>query len=119
MKPKSINSLMSYMRDKKHISIQGSTQKKKLRHMGYFHGYKGYRYCNSPTALLPYSNFNELQAVYDFDMRVKAILYPQIMYLETALKNYALEEILNDVQSDRFADVYSQLMNIKNPLQKE
>lgn len=111
MKPKSINSLMSYMRDKKHISIQGSTQKKKLRHMGYFHGYKGYRYCNSPTALLPYSNFNELQAVYDFDMRVKAILYPQIMYLETALKNYALEEILNDVQSDRFADVYSQLMN--------
>ena len=111
MKPKSINSLMAYMRDIKHIQINGSTQKKKLRHMGYFHGYKGYRYCNSPTTLLPYSDFNELQAVYDFDMKVKAILYPQIMHLETALKNYVLEEILNDAQSSRFATVYNTLMN--------
>ena len=111
MKPKSINALMTYMRDVKHIQINGSIQKKKLRHMGYFHGYKGYRYCNSPSVLLPYNNFNELQAVYDFDMRIKAILYPQIMYLETALKNYVLEEILNEAKSNRFADVYSNLMN--------
>lgn len=111
MKPKSINALMAYMRDEKHIQIGGSIQKKKLRHMGYFHGYKGYRYCNSPSALLPYSNFNELQAVYDFDMRIKGILYPQIMFLETALKNYVLEEILNGAKSKRFADVYSKLMN--------
>lgn len=46
--PKSINSLMAYMRDKKNISISGSTQKKKLRNMGYFHGYKGYRYHSNP-----------------------------------------------------------------------
>ena len=44
-------------------------------------------------------------------MKIKAILYPKIMYLETALKNYVLEEILNDAQSNRFADVYSKLMN--------
>lgn len=111
MKPKSINALMAYMRDKKNIHINGSVQKRKLRHMGYFHGYKGYRYCNSPSTLLPYNDFNELQAVYDFDMKIKAILYPKIMYLETALKNYVLEEILNDAQSNRFADVYSKLMN--------
>ncbi len=110
MKPKSINSLMAHMRDVKHIQIEGSIQKKKLRHIGYFHGYKGYRYCNSPSVLLPYNNFNELQAVYDFDMKVKSILYPQIMSLETALKNYVLEEILTDANSNRFADVYSKLM---------
>ena len=110
MKPKSINSLMIYMRDEKKIGINGSLQKKKLRYMGYFHGYKGYRYCNSPNSLLPYKNFNELQAVYDFDMKIKAALYPQIMFLETAMKNYALEIILNETGSSRFADIYSQIM---------
>lgn len=99
------------MRDIKGIQIEGSLQKKKLRYMGYFHGYKGYRYCNSPSSLIAYSNFNELQAVYDFDMQLKALLYPQIMFLETAFKNYALEEILKNVNSRRFADVYSKLMD--------
>ena len=39
-KPKSINALMAYMRDEKGLSISGSSDKKKLRYMGYFHGYK-------------------------------------------------------------------------------
>lgn len=43
-KPKSINALMAYMRDEKGLSISGSSDKKKLRYMGYFHGYKGYRF---------------------------------------------------------------------------
>ena len=110
MKPKSINSLMAYMRDKKGIKINGSLQKKKLRYIGYFHGYKGYRYFNSPNAILPYTNFNELQAVYNFDMELKSIIYPQIMFLETSIKNYALESILNKANSERFADVYSLLL---------
>ena len=76
MKPKSINSLMAHMRDEKQIQISGSLQKKKLRAMGYFHGYKGYRYYNIPSNLFPFSDFNELQAVYDFDMKLKAAFYP-------------------------------------------
>lgn len=111
MRPKSINSLMAYMRDNKGIKISGSSQKKKLRYIGYYHGYKGYRYCNSPSSLLSYNNFNELYAVYDFDMKLKAMLYPQIMFLETALKNYALEEILIEANSDRFVDIYDKVMN--------
>lgn len=39
-KPKGINSLMKYMRDIKGINISGSIQNRKLRYMGYFHGYK-------------------------------------------------------------------------------
>jgi abortive infection bacteriophage resistance protein len=118
------------MRDKKGIAINGSTQKKKLRYMGYFHGYKGYRYCYSPSSLLPYTGFNELQAVYEFDMGLKAILYPQIMFLETTIKNYALENILKQSGSERFADIYTNFLmtiklflsvaeNIKNRLQSE
>lgn len=51
-----------------------------------------------------------MQAVYDFDMRLKSLLYPQIMFLETAIKNYALEIIVDRAQSERFVDVYSKLM---------
>ena len=74
MKPKSINALMKHMRTNKKIRIDGSRQKRNLRYMGYFHGYKGYRYCHSPHIIFKYSNFDELQAVYNFDMKLKAIL---------------------------------------------
>uniref|UniRef100_UPI004025EAC5 Abi family protein n=1 Tax=Eubacterium sp. TaxID=142586 RepID=UPI004025EAC5 len=111
MNPKSINALMKYMREEKDIQINGSKQKKQLRTMGYYHGYKGYRYCHSPIKKFNFKNFNELQAVYDFDMRIKSIFYPQIMFLETAIKNYSLEIIIREAKSDRFADIYSKLLN--------
>lgn len=111
MKPKSINSLMAYMSDEKKINIYGSLQKRQLRNMGYYHGYKGYRYCGSPNQILLYTDFKQIKAVYDFDMKIKSIFYPQIMFLETTIKNYSLEIILNEVNSDRFVDVYTKLMN--------
>lgn len=109
MTPKSINALMKIMRDSKGIQISGKTQKKKLRYMGYYHGYKGYRFRGSQ--LLTYSDFNQLQAVYDFDKNLKSILYPNIMFLETTIKNYALEVIINETQSDQFTDTYNIVMN--------
>ena len=33
------------------IDINGTNDKKNLRYMGYFHGYKGYRYHNNPSVL--------------------------------------------------------------------
>ena len=110
-KPKSINALMKYLRDQKHISICGTSQKRKLRNMGYFHGYKGYRFCNSPQNLFPYTSFNELQVVYSFDLRLKAEMYSQIMFTETALKNYALEVLIKLSDSETFADIYPKVLN--------
>lgn len=109
IKPKSINALMAHMRSKG-ISIKGSTQKRKLRYMGYFHGYKGYRYCQIPTSSLNYTDFNELQAVYDFDMQLKSLLYPKVMFIETTIKNYVLECILETAGSSRFADIHSKVL---------
>lgn len=108
--PKTINSLMAYMRNSKGIKIEGSTQKRKLRYMGYFHGYKGYRFYGKPTNQFNYTTFNELQAVYSFDMDLKTLMYPKIMFLETTTKNYALEVILKSANSRRFADIYSKLL---------
>ena len=109
-KPKSINSLMAYMRDVKNVDIKGSTDKKKLRYMGYFHGYKGYRYYNRPTNLYSFRSFDEIQAIYDFDMSIKTMFYPEIMFLETALKNYVLEVVIYETQSKRFADIYAKVL---------
>lgn len=107
MKVKSIDALMKYLREEKSLKISGSIQKRHLRNIGYYHGYKGYRFYSTPNNMLCYKNFNELESVYDFDMQIKSLLYPKIMFLETAFKNYALEEILVEVKSGRFADVYS------------
>lgn len=108
--PKTINALMAYMRNEKGIEINGSLDKKKLRYMGYFHGYKGYRYHMHSGKLYNFQSFDEIQAIYDFDMALKALFYPEIMFLETALKNYALEVILDNAQSKRFADIYTRLL---------
>ena len=104
-KPKSINALMAYMRDEKGLSISGSSDKKKLRYMGYFHGYKGYRFHNNPANTYAFNSFDEVQAIYDFDMAIKTMFYPEIMFLETAFKNYVLEVILEDAESKRFANI--------------
>ncbi|AIY79350.1 hypothetical protein U728_350 [Clostridium botulinum 202F] len=39
-KPKSLDCLMKYLRDFHKININGSSQKQKLRNIGYFHGFK-------------------------------------------------------------------------------
>lgn len=49
MQVKTINALMKYLRTKHNMSIKGSKDKQNLRNIGYYHGYKGYRYINHPA----------------------------------------------------------------------
>lgn len=109
--PKTINALMKYLRDEKGISIGGSSQKRKLRNIGYYHGYKGYRFIRKPSNQVKYSDFNELLAVYEFDSQIKAILYPSVMFIETALKNYVLDVIVGMTGSTSFVDIYGKLLD--------
>ena len=44
-KPLSTNSLMAHLRNECGISIGGSTEKRKLQNIGYYHGYKGLPLC--------------------------------------------------------------------------
>jgi len=107
---KTINALMKYLRDTHGIAIMGSAQKRKLRNIGYYHGFKGYRYITNPTNRVNYSDFNQLIAVYESDMRLKALFYPHIMSIETALKNYVLEIVLRESKSKDFNYIYSTLL---------
>lgn len=107
---KTINSLMSYLRDNHNISISGSTQKRKLRNIGYYHGYKGYRFIKTPTNSINYTDFNQIVSLNKFDMELKSILYPKIMFLETALKNYVLEIVLNKSHTSSFSTIYETIL---------
>jgi len=107
---KTINALLKYMRDIKDISINGSKEKKQLMNIGYFHGYKGYRFVYDPKQQLKYNNFAELMAVYEFDMQLKSILYPYIMSIETAFKSHAIETCI-ELCSDDFVEIYDKLLN--------
>lgn len=110
-KPKSTNALMKYLRDEKGMSIQGSSQKRKLKNIGYYHGYKGYRYIRKPSNKIAYTEFDELLAIYEFDSQIKSLLYPSVMFIETALKNYVLEVIVGMTGSESFVDIYSNLLD--------
>ncbi len=110
-KPKSVNSLMKYLRDEKRMDIKGSSQKRKLKNIGYYHGYKGYRYIRKPSNQVVYSNFDELLAIHAFDSQVKSLLYPSVMYIETALKNYVLDVIVGMTGSDSFVEIYNKLLD--------
>ena len=107
---KTINSLMAYLRDQKSIHIEGSVHKRKLRNLGYYHGYKGYRFIKTPGSPINFTNFNQVIALNKFDMDLKTLFYPKIMFLETALKNYSLEEILKASNSSNFNDIYDKVL---------
>lgn len=107
---KSINGLMKYLREKHHIQIKGSNHKKQLKNVGYYHGYKGYRYIKKSNNRIKFNNFDEILSIIDFDNKVKALLYPQVMFIETALKSYVLEIIIQNGKTENFSQIYANLM---------
>ncbi len=110
VKGKTTNGLMRHLRDNHGIEISGSKQKRALLNIGYYHGYKGYRFIGHASNQIPYTNFDEVVAVYDFDTNLKTILYPRIMFIETAIKNYTLNTLIG-IGSVDFDFVFSHLLN--------
>lgn len=100
-----INALMKHLRASG-IKISGSIQKRKLRKIGYYHSYKGYRFARHSSNRLPLSDFNQVVALHDFDMQLKALLYERLMTVETALKSRVLETVLDHSGSERFDVIY-------------
>ncbi|WP_409273325.1 Abi family protein [Neobacillus sp. SCS-31] len=103
---KKTDGLMKYLRDTHGIQINGSHQKQKLRNIGYYHGFKGYRFIKQPNRRIIFTDFNEIMALNKFDMELKTLFYPQMMFIETALKNYMLEVIVKHARTDSFDQVY-------------
>lgn len=107
---KTVNGLMRHLRDTHNIEINGSKNKKDLLNMGYYHGFKGYRFIGQSEHKIPYTKFDEIVAVYQFDSNLKTIFYPNIMFIETAIKNYTLNTLINLGPVD-FDHIFANLLN--------
>ena len=105
MSYKTTDGLMRHLRNNG-IAIKGSIQKRQLMNVGYFHGYKGYRFFYTPNRRLPFNSFDEVYATVMFDSKLKALFYGKIMFIETAVKYYALECILRIDHSESIQDMY-------------
>lgn len=114
--PQTINGLMRHLRNNCNIQISGSQQKQQLISYGYYHGYKGYRFVRNSNNRIPFTDFEEVVAVIEYDNNLKAALYPELMFIETAIKNIVCNESVSGLKSATFEHVYQSRMmdNITN-----
>ena len=110
MSYKTTDALMRHLRDSG-ITINGSTQKRQLINTGYFHGYKGYRFFGNAQKQLPFISYDEVYATIQYDSDLKALLYGKMMYIETAIKNIALESILINTNSESIQNMYDKVIS--------
>ena len=91
---------MKHLRNTHHINVK-SSQTQALRNMGYYHGYKRYRFVKKSNSdgILPITSFKEIEAIYNFDMELKGLFYPIVMLVETALKNRTIASIVAESSS--------------------
>lgn len=54
---------------------------------------------------LPFTSYDELYATIQYDSDLKALLYGKMMFIETAVKNIALESILVNANSESIQDM--------------
>ena len=110
MSYKTTDALMRHLR-KSGIAIEGGKQKRQLINTGYFHGYKGYRFFENAQRRLPFVSYDEVYATIQYDSELKALLYGKMMYIETAVKNIALESILINANSESIQDMYDKVVS--------
>ncbi len=113
----SFSGLVNYLKNKHSITIAKS-QERELRNIGYYHGYKGYRFIRDSSNKIPFTNLKEISTLNKFDLDLKTLMYPKIMYIETALKSFFIESVLDDAQSEKMADIYSRTVTEYKEYQK-
>lgn len=113
MSYKKTNALMRHLRENG-ISINGEKQKRQLINTGYFHGYKGYRFFGDSQRKLSFKNYEEVIATIKYDSDLKSLFYGKIMFIETAVKNIALESILVNADSECITDMYEKVVSSYN-----
>ena len=94
-----INQLMKYLRSKHNIAVK-SNQAQDLRNMGYYHGFKGYRFIREDTNRVNFSSLDEIIALNKYDMRLKTVLYPKLLFIDNSLKIYVIESTLKNAKSE-------------------
>ena len=107
---KTLDELMQHLCDNG-IACSGESQRRELKNLGYYHGYKGYRFAGVAKNRLHLESFEQISSLSAFDMALKSLIYPWIIAVETALKNYTLEEVLQDAKSPFLDQVFARSLN--------
>lgn len=107
---KTTDGLMRHLRNSG-IAINGGKQKRQLINTGYYHGYKGYRFFLHAQRRLPFKSYDEIYATIQYDSQLKSLLYGKMMFIETAVKNIALESILIKANSESIQDMYDKVVS--------
>ncbi len=89
-----------------HGLLVDKNQERDLQNIGYYHGYKGYRFIRKTSNRIAFTSFSQVVSLNRFDMRLKSILYQRLMFIETALKSYVIEAVLADCGSEDLSEVY-------------
>lgn len=113
-KAKKLDGLMKHLRDDCGIHIAGSNEKRQLLQYGYYHGYKGYRFYKQRGNVIPYTQFSEIVAVINYDSELKQLVYPVLMFIEMAIKNIVLNELVPGMQDTSIDNIYKSKMNDEN-----
>lgn len=83
-----------------HLKFRGSTIREVLS-----------RYKIRMERRLPFVSYDEVYATIQYDSELKALLYPKMMYIETAVKNISLESILVKANSESIQDMYDKVVS--------
>lgn len=97
---KTTDGLMRHLRNDKGIQIGGSSEKRQLSNIGYFHGYKGYRFFKRASNPIPFDSFKDIYNTVQFDSKIKSIIYPELMFIETAIKSRSIESVVLNANSE-------------------
>ena len=60
---------------------------------------------------MPFVSYDEVYATIQYDSSLKALLYGKMMYIETAVKNIALESILDNAKSESIQDMFDKVVS--------
>ena len=101
-----IYQLMKYLRKHHSVAVK-SNQTQALRNIGYYHGYKGYRFIRQPRQRISFTSLDEVIALNSFDMQLKTLFYPKVMFIENALKSYVIESVLLDSKSENLDVIFN------------
>ncbi len=101
----SLQDLSEHLKTKHGLPVQ-ENQIQDLRNIGYYHGYKGYRFIRKSNNPIKFTAFSQIVALNNFDMQLKGIFYPNLMFIENALKSYVLEATLAECQAEKLTEIY-------------
>lgn len=108
--PKPIEELVKHLHENRGIEVR-SEHTRQLLNYGYYHAYKGYRFFKKAENIIPFTSFEQILAVIDYDNDLKVTFYSAIMFLETALKNIVVANVIDGLPSAYLNDVLKYRMN--------